>query len=147
MILQALNDYYQRKETEVDTALPPFGFERVPIEFVLLLDPDGGLIDINDNREQIGRKWVGRAYVVPQAVKRSSGVAANLLWDNAGYVLGIDGKGNPERAAQQHTAFQHHAARAIRLFAEEMLERTVGDGEVFLGDLASPVGRAVELAG
>jgi CRISPR-associated protein Csd1 len=42
---------------------------------------------------------------LPQAIKRSSGVAANLLWDKAEYVLGVDAKGKADRAAKQHQAF------------------------------------------
>jgi CRISPR-associated protein Csd1 len=42
---------------------------------------------------------------LPQAIKRSSGIAANLLWDKAEYVLGVDAKGKADRAAKQHQAF------------------------------------------
>ena len=43
---------------------------------------------------------------MPQAVKRASNIAANLLWDTAEYVLGIDTRGKPERVAEQHAAFR-----------------------------------------
>src|SRR5690606_40386001 len=43
--------------------------------------------------------------LVPQGVKRGNNIAANLLWDTAGYVFGIDKKGNPERALKQKKAF------------------------------------------
>lgn len=36
---------------------------------------------------------------LPMAVKRSAGIAPNFLWDNSSYMLGIDNKGNPARAA------------------------------------------------
>ena len=35
---------------------------------------------------------------LPAPVKRSSGIAANFLCDNSGYILGVDAKGKPERA-------------------------------------------------
>jgi CRISPR-associated protein Csd1 len=34
------------------------------------------------------RRKIGQRFLVPKAVKKTSGVAANLLWDNAEYVLG-----------------------------------------------------------
>jgi CRISPR-associated protein Csd1 len=37
---------------------------------------------------------------VPERVTRSSGVKANFLCDNAAYVLGLDTKGNPQRALE-----------------------------------------------
>ena len=42
---------------------------------------------------------------MPQGVKKTSGVAANLLWDNTEYVLGLVITGKPERVIQQHEAF------------------------------------------
>lgn len=36
--------------------------------------------------------------MLPAAVKRSSGVAPNFLWDNSSYLLGVDQKGRPERS-------------------------------------------------
>ena len=38
-------------------------------------------------------------------MKKTSGVAANLLWDNAAYVLGVDTKGKPKRVEEQRQAF------------------------------------------
>lgn len=105
MILQALNDYYQRKSAADDAALAPFGFELKELPFILVLDRQGELIDIEDTRTQVGKKAVGGQYKVPQGVKKTSGIAANLLWDNAEYVLGIDTRGKPDRVAQQHAAF------------------------------------------
>ncbi|KAB2927900.1 MAG: type I-C CRISPR-associated protein Cas8c/Csd1 [Candidatus Contendobacter sp.] len=85
MILQALCDYYRRQQEE----LPPPGFERKAIPFVIVLDRDGRFVDIEDTRDGNDKRDKGRLFVVPQGVKRASGVAANLLWDNLGYVLGV----------------------------------------------------------
>jgi CRISPR-associated protein Csd1 len=52
-----------------------------------------------------GKKRRAKRFLVPQAVKKTSGIAANLLWDNPEYVLGIDLKGKPEKAAEKHDAF------------------------------------------
>lgn len=105
MILQALNGYYERKAAEQEARIAPRGFEWKGIEFVLLLDTEGKLIGIEDNREPQGNKRVARQHLVPQAVKKTSGVAANLLWDNAEYVLGLVQKGKPERTRASHEAF------------------------------------------
>jgi CRISPR-associated protein Csd1 len=112
MILQALYDYYQRKVTDPESGLPPFGFEWKEIPFVIELDEDGRLVQIEDTREGSGRKKQARLYLVPQAVKKTSGIATNLLWDNAEYVLGIprkvkpgQKKPSPDRIRRQHQAF------------------------------------------
>lgn len=109
MILQALNDYYRRKAAVLDPArrLPAFGLEEKEIPFVILIDADGRwLPPIQDKRHKEGKKLLGQRFLVPAAVKRSSGVAANLLWDTAEYVLGVDTRGKPERVAEQHVAFR-----------------------------------------
>ncbi|WP_085315143.1 type I-C CRISPR-associated protein Cas8c/Csd1 [Derxia lacustris] len=107
MILQALFRYYERKCADPDPArrLPRFGFEDKPIPFVLELAADGRLIDITDTRDGPAKKKVAKSFCVPMGVKKTSGVAANLLWDTAEYVLGLDTKDKPERVAQQHAAF------------------------------------------
>ena len=38
---------------------------------------------------EAGKKKVPRQMFVPQAIKRTSGVAANFLWDKTSYVLGV----------------------------------------------------------
>lgn len=115
MILQALNDYYERKSGSGELA--PDGFEWKEIPFVLVLDADGRFVQIDDTRRIEGKKKTARAFLVPQTVKRSVGIAANLLWDTVEYVLGVvreDGK--PERVADQHAAFK---VRVVDLGAVE----------------------------
>ncbi len=108
MILQALHDYYQRKLRDPDPArrLPAYGFEDKEIPFIIELDADGALLGLKDTRQLDGKKKVAARFLVPQGVKKTSGVAANLLWDTAEYVAGIDTKGKPERIAQQRAAFR-----------------------------------------
>lgn len=108
MILQALDAYYRRKQADPDPAkrLPPYGFEEKEIPFILELARDGTLVQISDTRSGSGKKKTATRFLVPQAVKKTSGVAANLLWDTAEYVLGVDTRDKPERVAQQHEAFR-----------------------------------------
>lgn len=91
MILQALNEYYRRKIDDPDPAekLPAFGLEQKEIPFILEIALDGSFVQIRDTRELDGKKKTGQTFRVPQGVKKTSGVDANLLWDNVEYVLGI----------------------------------------------------------
>jgi CRISPR-associated protein Csd1 len=107
MILQALDAYYRRRQVDPDPAkrLPAFGLEDKEIPFILEIDRQGKLINLTDTRSGTGKKKQAQRFLVPQGVKKTSGIAANLLWDTAEYVLGIDTRGNPQRVAQQHQEF------------------------------------------
>ncbi|MDD9874269.1 MAG: type I-C CRISPR-associated protein Cas8c/Csd1, partial [Gammaproteobacteria bacterium] len=102
MILQTLAQYYERKNESEPGLLPQFGFGIQPISVVIEIDRDGQEIQmlIRDSKNGDAQEFV------PAAVKRSSGVAANLLWDTAEYCLGIDTKGKPQRVVKQHKAFR-----------------------------------------
>lgn len=108
MILQALNDYYLRKQADPDpkNRLPAFGLEEKEIPFIIEIDMHGQLVNLADTRSGDGKKKSAQRFLVPQGVKKTSGVAANLLWDSAEYVLGVDTRGKPERVAEQHAAFR-----------------------------------------
>ena len=100
MILQSLCDYYDRKPD-----LPRLGFETKAIPFVIEINCAGQLVQIEDTRTLEGKKKIARNFVVPQGVKRASGIAANLLWDNAEYALGETIRDKPDRVQEQHAAF------------------------------------------
>lgn len=108
MILQRLNDYYLRCQRSRDPRdrLPAFGLEVKEIPFVIEIDDEGRLVNLADTRTSEGKKKIGQRFLVPQGVKKTSGVAANLLWDTAEYVLGVDIRGKPDRVAEQHAAFR-----------------------------------------
>ncbi|WP_332775255.1 type I-C CRISPR-associated protein Cas8c/Csd1 [Polaromonas sp.] len=112
MILQTLTDYYRRKCDDPDPAqrLPMFGLEQKEIPFLLEINAQGELLQLRDTRELQGKKKVARIFRVPLGIKKTSGVAANLLWDTLEYVLGVDTKGKPERVAEQHAAFRARIA-------------------------------------
>lgn len=105
MILQALAEYYQRKASDPDSPLPPPGFEYKAIPFIIVIDKEGRFVELEDTRAPSGNKLVAKSFLVPTAVKKTSAVAANLLWDTAEYVLGIDTRGKPERVIEQHRVF------------------------------------------
>ncbi len=101
MILQALKEYYDRKAD-----LPREGWEWKEIAFIIVLNNDGVPVNLNSTVEGIGKTKRAKRYLVPQAVKKTSGVRSNLLWENIEYALGVVNKGLPERVAEQHAAFK-----------------------------------------
>ena len=101
MILQALKEYYDRKAVDPESQMAPPGFEWKEIPFVIVLKPDGAPVSLNPTYEGEGKKRRAKRFLVPQAVKKTSGIAANLLWDNLEYVLGIVLKSKPERVVEQ----------------------------------------------
>lgn len=105
MIIQALSDYYYRKSADPKSKMAPPGFEWKEIPYIIVLNPDGVPININVTYEGEGRKRRAKRFLIPQAVKKTSGIASNLLWDNPEYVLGVPLKGKPARVKEQHEAF------------------------------------------
>ena len=111
MILQALNDYYERLLAAHAKDVPEFGFGQQGVHFALQLDRNGSLAGRPlDLRDEKGRP---RRIEVPGPVIRASGIRSNFAWDNTGYVLGADGKGKPERSADTHAAFKALAAGVL----------------------------------
>jgi CRISPR-associated protein Csd1 len=105
MILQALKEYYDRKAADPESGIASQGWEKKEIPFIIVIDRKGELLLIEDTREGEGKNRRAKTFEVPQGVKKSSGVVANLLWDAAGYVFGVDSKGKPERALEQKQEF------------------------------------------
>lgn len=89
MILQALAGYYQRMAQEGGSDVATEGFEKKEIPFLIVIDKAGNFVDLSDTSDGAGKKKQGRIFTVPKGVKKTSGIAANLLWDTANYVLGI----------------------------------------------------------
>lgn len=87
MILQALTEYYQRVAADGSSSVALEGFQSQEIPFVIILNSTGEFVGLQDTREGEGKKKVARSFIVPRAVKKTSGIAANLLWDNPAYVL------------------------------------------------------------
>ena len=46
MILQALNDYYNRKAADPDSGIAPPGWEWKEIPYIIVLDRNGDPVDI-----------------------------------------------------------------------------------------------------
>jgi len=110
-----LNQYYNRlkDDSESGIALPGFSVQR--IHFAIVVSKNGKLVHIKDIRNYEGKKPQPVELMVPEAVVRSGkptkeSAKPNFLWDNTGYVLGIDDKGKPENAEITFCAFKefHH---------------------------------------
>ncbi|MSN26441.1 MAG: type I-C CRISPR-associated protein Cas8c/Csd1 [Geobacter sp.] len=104
MILQALNGYYRRMAEEGNQDVAPEGFEQKEIPFLVVLNQQGECVGLQDTREGEGKKKTGRLFTVPKGVKKTSGIAANFLWDTSNYALGIpkpDPKKNPDQLAEK----------------------------------------------
>ena len=105
MILQALKEYYDRKAADPDSGIAPLGWEWKEIPYLIVLDRDGNLVNVEDTQETVGKKTRAKSFRVPQSVKRTVGVKSYFLWDNVEYVTGVVCKGKSERVAEQHAAF------------------------------------------
>lgn len=129
MILQALTRYYEDLLSRGEIAAP--GWAPAKISFALCLNENGELTQIVPTMDEVskGKKTVFQPQLItlPAAVKRTVSIAANFLWDNSAYLLGIDQKGDPERSLKcfATAAKLHHAvldsvdspnARAILAF-------------------------------
>ena len=95
MILQALTRYYEDLLAQGKIDAP--GWAPAKISYALYLDENGELIQVVPTMEEVpkGKKTVlqPQSKPLPAAVKRTVGIAANFLWDNSSYLLGIDQKG------------------------------------------------------
>lgn len=83
---------------------PPYGFSSEKIGFCVVLNPDGSMSDVVDLRDT-DKKRSPRMMFVPQAVKRTVGIAPNFLWDKSAYVLGVTA-GEGKRTAEEHATFR-----------------------------------------
>jgi len=90
MILQSLVEYYDRITEESESTAIPAGFQKKEIPFVIVLNPNGTFVGINDTREVEGKRKIARLFVVPQEVKGKTGrkILSNLLWENTEYAIG-----------------------------------------------------------
>jgi len=97
MILQALYNYYLILLRDDTMDIAPPGYSAANASFALNLSPKGELLDIFpfatkfiDGKKERERNY--RRMVVPEQVKRTVGITANFLCDNAAYVLGLSDK-------------------------------------------------------
>ncbi|MCB2188430.1 MAG: type I-C CRISPR-associated protein Cas8c/Csd1 [Deltaproteobacteria bacterium] len=105
MILQALNQLYERHLADPESDVPVPGFCDAKVSFCLLLDKEGHLLQVQDLREAKGKKKTPRSMRVPETFKRTVGIKANFLCDNTKYALGADAEGVTGRSRETFHAF------------------------------------------
>lgn len=111
MILQALNEYYNRLSEQQDSDVSEPGYSPERISYEILLDKDGNVVQVNNISDTSGKKPKPRVLQVPQAEKRTVGIKPNFLWDKTSYVLGVGLKSN--RADKEHEAFKEFHLKSI----------------------------------
>ena len=112
MIIQSLSDYYNRKLVDPDSGIAKTGWERKEIKYIIVLDKSGAVVSLQNMQEGSGKDKRVKSFIVPQGVKRTVGVASNLLWDNAEYVLGLTLKeGKPGKDGRSPGEIKHDAFR------------------------------------
>lgn len=92
MILHALKEYYDRKIDDPDSDIAPQGFEKKELQFLIVINEQGEFINIEDTREKIGKKLVGKSFMLPRSKGRSGSKSYEttfLLWDHIGYLMGL----------------------------------------------------------
>jgi len=117
VILQSLYELYERLLDEPESGISKPGYSKAQVSFAFNLSGTGELLDVIDVRDASGgKKLRARDMDVPRQVKRTSGVSANFLCDNSGYVMGVvQQKG---RELEIATA-KHEAMRSLH---DEVLE-------------------------
>lgn len=134
MILQSLYRYYEILRTDPEIEIAPPGYNAANVNFALNLSTDGKLLDLYPFTTTVfdGKKdrvLNYRRMIVPERVKKTSGITSNFLCDNANYVLGIskNDEENQEFSRNRFDAFREYnlkilsqassvAARAVILF-------------------------------
>ncbi len=112
MILQALARYYDILSRDPEADIAPPGYSSTGVSFALVLSEQGDLLNMLSLFEQVerGNKLIERPrrMIVPEMVKRSSGINPNFLWDNPTYVLGISDRddSDPSYSVKRFEAFR-----------------------------------------
>ncbi|ATG47904.1 type I-C CRISPR-associated protein Cas8c/Csd1 [Celeribacter ethanolicus] len=127
-ILSALAALYERMEEAGEAPAPGYSTEKIGAE--LVIDAEGQLIAWHSLMTQDGKRMVPENLSVPAAIKRSSGIAPNFLWDKTSYVLGVtalkdekkkplaDAEGRLQPCQERRTADEH--AHFVALHRERL---------------------------
>lgn len=118
MILQALHEHYQRLVEDPETGIAPPGYSPAKVSHALVIGINGQIIDVLNLGTVQGKKYSPRILLVPEQVKRTSGVSANILCDSPAYVMGIElsKQGEPVLAQAKYADFK----KKNQLFLEDV---------------------------
>lgn len=126
MILQALTSLYETLAQKGEISKE--GWSREKISFALSIDEEGNLLRVTPLFDTVDgpkgkTREVPQKMTVPAAVKRTSGAAANFLWDNSSYILGVSlkkGEDDAEREKRRNKDIK--CFEACREFHHSMLD-------------------------
>ncbi len=112
MILQALNDLYDRVE------LAPEGWEYKPIPFLIEISESGEFVELTDLRGASKKPADAKPMLVPKAEIRSGPRAhekPNTLWDHYGFVFGAPKSDSDKDRTTAALQLEHFVRRVISL--------------------------------
>lgn len=130
MILQALTDYYARLAEDTRHDVAPEGFERKEIPFVIEIGEEGDFVNLIDTRDGVGNNKKGRIFTVPKGVKKTSGIASNLLWDTPNYVLGIPRRDAKKESKRDPVALAQEQKKCFTEKIEKSLPGVLSDAGI-----------------
>ena len=111
MILKDLSDYYDALAEQ--GKITPIGWSVARVSYGLCLDEDGNLVNVYSLKRipDGGKKELPVDMVVPEQIKKTSGVASNFLCENSTYLLGFGKEEKQDRIRQCFEAAKtlHHA--------------------------------------
>jgi CRISPR-associated protein Csd1 len=122
-ILRSLVTRYDRLASENKAPIP--GFALSQISFTIVLDREGNVVTVNDERSGEAKRKRPRVVEAPQAPsdRRGEKIVSGTFWDPSDYALGIprpDSSGLPaaidklcRKAIEKHEAFKRHHAKLL----------------------------------
>lgn len=133
MILQALTRYYEILREDDKSDIAPPGYSSTGISFGLNISDKGELLDVIPLFDQVQRgnkiEEKPKRMIVPEQVKKTSGIVSNFMCENSVYMLGISDNERPDYAARRFEEFRRfhqgllstansQAAKAVVAFLE-----------------------------
>lgn len=131
MILQSLNQLYQRLAEDPENGLPAPGYSLQNISFCIVIEPNGKLVEIQPrSTETIETTSSGKekktirplSLLVPgQAKPPGQGLNPCFLWDNTGYMLGFKPE-DPKKSEVERTKEKARTLASFQAFRSRHLE-------------------------
>ena len=73
-LLSALRDHYLRLLDDESSGISLPGYSLEKINYAIVLDAQGRIVQVNDLREASGKKFIPKSLSVPQPEKRTAGI-------------------------------------------------------------------------
>ncbi len=110
MILQALTRYYDILSNDPKSDIAPPGYSSTGVSFGLNISEKGELLEVIPLFEQVqrGKKLEERPkrMIVPEQVKKASGIISNFMCENNAYILGISDNEKNDYASRRFEEFK-----------------------------------------